>query len=164
MSDERTQLDIAICRPARVEDAALIAAGNVAMALETEGRRLAPTTVRKGVEAVFRDPSLGRYFVAEVAGRVVGQLMITFEWSDWRNASIWWIQSVYVHPDYRRRGIFRQLYRNLLDEARAAGKVAAIRLYVERDNAVAQQVYADLGLHDTGYHVWEAAVGGGEGV
>ncbi|MEX2673229.1 MAG: GNAT family N-acetyltransferase [Phycisphaeraceae bacterium] len=156
MTESHTNAVTYTCRSACAEDAPTLAAFNLAMALETEGLALEPATVRKGVDAVFADTSLAHYFVAEHAGRVVGQLMITYEWSDWRNAHIWWIQSVYVHPDHRRRGVFRQLYHHVQKQAQAAGNVAAIRLYVERDNTAAQRVYADLGFTDTHYQVYES--------
>src|SRR5689334_14458476 len=97
-------------RDARAEDTLIIAVYNVAMAIETEKIRLDPEVVRRGVRAVLEDESKGRYFVAEANGKVAGQLLITHEWSDWRDGDIWWIMSVYVHPDYRRRGVFRALY------------------------------------------------------
>src|SRR5437899_514915 len=102
------------------------------MALETEGLRLAGSVVKAGVLAVLRDPAKGFYLVATSRGRVVGQLMVTFEWSDWRNAHWWWIQSVYVEPGARRRGAFRSLYREAVARARREG-AHGIRLYVERE-------------------------------
>src|SRR5262249_25638071 len=102
------------------------------------------------------DPQRGRYFVAEEAGRVVGQLLLTYEWSDWRDGWIWWIQSVYVHADFRRAGVFRCLYEHVAGCAAAeADRVVALRLYVERDNAAAQQTYGRMGMSGTSYLVME---------
>lgn len=141
-------------RQASGEDAATIADFNRRMAMETEQLALDPETVRNGVRAALADKTKASYFVAEVDGAVVGQLMITHEWSDWRNGDLWWIQSVYVHPDHRRGGVFKALYQHVQRAARAAG-AAGLRLYVERDNAVAQHSYAKLGMSMTHYAVME---------
>jgi GNAT superfamily N-acetyltransferase len=109
---------------------------------------------------VLDDPAHGRYFVAEAGGRPVGQLMITYEWSDWRNGRFWWIQSVYVLPDARRGGVFRALFRHLEDMARDDPGVCGIRLYVERDNLRAQATYRHCGLADAGYAVMEVDYSG----
>src|SRR5512146_2642080 len=130
-------MDITI-RDAQIDDATFLAAGNVAMALESEHKRLDPATVARGVQAVLDDSSRGRYFVAERDGRPVGQLMVTYEWSDWRNGNFWWIQSVYVLPEARRLGVFRRLFAHLERLAKADATVCGIRLYVERENARAQ--------------------------
>jgi len=142
-------------RPATIADADFLAAGNVAMALETEHKRLDPATIAAGVRAPFADPGKGRYFIAEQAGERVGQLMITYEWSDWRNGTFWWIQSVYVLPDARRSGVFRALFRHLEQLAAADPAVCGIRLYVERENDRAQATYRHCGLEDAGYAVME---------
>jgi GNAT superfamily N-acetyltransferase len=142
-------------RPARRDDAAVITDFNAAMALETEHRRLDPETLRAGVEHAIGHPEVARYFLAEIEGRVAGQLMITMEWSDWRNATFWWIQSVYVRPDHRSRGVFKALYRHVEQIARGRKDVCGLRLYVERDNAAAREVYRRLGMGDTGYLVFE---------
>src|SRR3954463_13655625 len=118
-----------VVRSARVSDADVLADYNVRMARETEAMARDPATVGRGVRAVLADPSKGTYFVAEVDGRVVGQLMITHEWSDWRDGDIWWIQSVYVHPEHRKVGAFKALYRHAEQQACRAGAVG-IRLYV----------------------------------
>lgn len=152
-------MSIAI-RRAVPTDADFIARGNVAMALEAEHKRLDPDTVRAGVQAVLDDPGKGRYFVAEADGRVVGQLMITFEWSDWRNGIFWWIQSVYVLPDARRRGVFQALFAHLDCLARADRTVCGIRLYVERENDRAQAAYRRCGMSDAGYDVMEVDYSG----
>jgi GNAT superfamily N-acetyltransferase len=141
-------------RAGRPEDAEKLAGFNLALALETENLQLDPATVREGVSRVLSDASLGRYFVAEVEGQVAGCLMITTEWSDWRNGPMWWIQSVYVAKEFRRRGVFRSLHAAARDEAVGSG-ARALRLYVERHNTAAQQTYLSLGLHLTEYLVME---------
>ena len=133
---------------------------NAAMALETEGRVLNKERLRAGTEAVLSTSSRGVYYVSEtIEGtgerRVIGQLLITYEWSDWRNATFWWIQSVYVHPAWRNRGVFRSLYKYVLRQAEAHSDVCGIRLYVEKDNAKAMTVYDKLGLRPTPYRVVE---------
>ena len=145
-----------IIREARADDAAVIARFNIAMALETEARHLDEPTVQRGVAGGLARPDLCRYHLAELDGAVVGQLMITYEWSDWRNGVFWWIQSVYVDPAYRGRGVFKQLYRHVESMARAAGGVCGLRLYVEHENAAAQRCYQQLGLKATGYRIYEA--------
>jgi ribosomal protein S18 acetylase RimI-like enzyme len=142
-------------RPATPADAATIAAYNAAMALETEHKRLDPATLRAGVEWAIAHPEAARYFLADIDGQVVAQLMITFEWSDWRNAMFWWVQSVYVHPDFRSRGVFATLHRHVEGLARQA-RACGLRLYVEKDNTRAQEVYRRLGMSDAGYLVYEA--------
>jgi len=141
-------------RSATPDDASSIADFNIRMAMETEELALDPSTIFPGVRAVFLDPSRGKYFVAEIAGSVVGCLLITHEWSDWRNGDIWWIQSVYVHPDARRKGIFTALYRHVEKVARAAGAVG-LRLYMEEENKTAQATYERLGMRLTQYRVLE---------
>jgi len=147
-------------RDARSDDAGFLASGNIAMALEAEHKRLDPAVVAPGVGAVLSDPAKGRYFVAERDGQRVGQLMITDEWSDWRNGRFWWIQSVYVLPAARRAGVFRALFKHVEQLARADAGVCGIRLYVDRDNARAQATYRHCGLEDGGYVVMEADYSG----
>ncbi len=142
-------------REARHSDAAIIAEFNSAMAEETENKVLDPGCVGPGVAALLRDPSMGRYWVAEDDGRVIGQLMVTYEWSDWRNGTIWWIQSVYVHPRWRRRGVFSALYRHVESLATTAPRVIGLRLYVDADNARARQTYQALGMVTSDYRVME---------
>lgn len=142
-------------RDARPADLDFLVAGNCRMARETEGVELDPALVGPGTRAVLEDPSLGRYFVAEADGVPVGQLMLTYEWSDWRNGAFWWIQSVYVEPDYRGRGVFSALFRHVAMLARASAGVCGLRLYVDRANRQAQAIYAHLGLHPTNYDVME---------
>ena len=142
-------------RAATHGDIEVIAANNGALALETEHRRLAPEIVRAGVAAALADSAKGRYFVAESAGRVVGQIMHTYEWSDWRNGCFWLIQSVYVAQEARGQGVFRRLFDHLHALARAQPDVCGLRLNVERDNTRAQQTYRRCGLVDSGYFVME---------
>ena len=147
-------------RNAESRDLDLIAVGNAAMALETEHKLLDPATVRAGVQAAFDDPARGRYFVAEIDGQVVGQIMITYEWSDWRNGVFWWIQSVYVAPAARRKGVFRALYGHVERLAKATPAVCGLRLYVEHDNMRAQRTYLGCGMVDAGYRVMETDYSG----
>ena len=142
-------------RGARSDDAADIARFNAAMAVETEARTLDPATLRAGVDAVLADPAHGFYLVAEADGAVVACLMITYEWSDWRNGQWWWLQSVYVDACFRRQGVFSALHAEVERRARARAGVIGLRLYVERDNAAAQRTYAMLGMHDAGYRIFE---------
>jgi GNAT superfamily N-acetyltransferase len=149
-------------RDATVADIEFIVRANEALAAETEGQALDPALLRPGVQAVLDDPSLGRYYLAEVAGRPVGQLMTTSEWSDWRNGLLLWIQSVYVLPEARGRGAFRALYQHLVDLAGADARICGIRLYVDRHNARAQEVYARLGMHLSNYAIMEVVYRGPE--
>ena len=145
---------IAVGRAA-TEDVAAIAQFNSAMAAETEDLALDPQTVHAGVAAVVSDDRRGFYLVARSDGKAVGSLMITYEWSDWRNGNLWWIQSVYVMPSARKQGIFRLLYDNVISLAKQDGDAAGVRLYVEKDNRGAQEVYRKLGMSETAYRVFE---------
>jgi ribosomal protein S18 acetylase RimI-like enzyme len=143
-------------RDATIDDADTIAEFNCRLALESEDKSLDPETVRAGVKALLSDARRGRYFVACGSdGRIVGQLMHTFEWSDWRNGDIWWLQSVYVHADFRRQGIFRKLHQHLEQLAESTPGVVGLRLYVENENARAQETYRSLGLVDSCYTVMQ---------
>ena len=146
-------------RLAVAADAATITAFNAAMALETEHKTLDPLRLRAGVEALLADPRKGVYFVAEADGAVVGQMMITLEWSDWRNGTFWWIQSVYVRPENRGQSVYRRLHEFVEAEARRDPSVCGLRLYVEQDNHRAQRTYAALGMRRTGYQVYESEFG-----
>jgi GNAT superfamily N-acetyltransferase len=141
-------------RPARASDAPILIDFNAAMALETEHLALDRATLSAGVHAALADATKARYFVAEVDGRIAGMLMLTLEWSDWRNGEIWWIQSVYVHPEFRRRGVFAQLYRHVEELARRSGAVG-LRLYVVKHNRAAQATYSRLGMEMSEYLVME---------
>ena len=147
-------IDVLTFRRARTADAGVIAAFNQAMALETEHKLLDAAVVRAGVQAVLDDDRRGFYLVAERADEIVGGLMVTYEWSDWRNADFWWIQSVYVRPDSRRQGVYATLYREIERQARAAG-ACGLRLYVENDNHAAMATYQRLGMDDAHYRVME---------
>lgn len=152
-----------IIRRATLADLEIIVAFNAAMALETEKLALDPQVLRAGVAAALENPMIGPYYVAECEGAVVGQLMITFEWSDWRNANIWWVQSVYVAKPFRRRGIFRLLYQHVRNEAQSRPDVCGIRLYAYNENHRALQTYRDLGMKVTKYVVCDdswASLGG----
>lgn len=144
-----------LVRPAREGDAATVTRFNVAMALETEHLALDPERAGRGVRALLADAQKGLYFVAERDGATVGQLMVTYEWSDWRNAFWWWIQSVWVEPQARRTGVYRALYAHVLEAARAAG-CCGVRLYVERDNRRAMATYRALGMSPSKYEFFEA--------
>ena len=143
-----------VIREAHLEDARRIVLFNQAMARETEGRELDRRTLTKGVEALLKDPARGRYFVAVQGEEVVGQVMITTEWSDWRNGQVWWLQSVYVSKRHRREGVYRLLHEHVRETARSE-KVIGIRLYVDRDNVAAQETYQSLGMVASQYLMFE---------
>lgn len=147
-------MDIQI-RLAEPADIPTIAEFNARMAEETEHLTLQRSRLLPGVEAVVRDPAKGIYFVAVADGAVIGQLMITYEWSDWRNGIFWWIQSVYVRQDFRKQGVFRALYRHVHELARSRDDVCGIRLYVEQENRRAQDAYRALGMRETPYRMLE---------
>ena len=142
-------------RDARPTDAGAIAAFNNAMAQETEGKSLDSQLIGPGVRKLLENPAMGRYWVAEIDGRIVGQIMVTYEWSDWRNGLIWWVQSVYVVPDCRRKGVFSALYHHVESLAVAEVHVCGIRLYVEKDNARAHHTYIAMGMAETDYRIME---------
>ena len=143
-------------RDATPGDVEFLVEANAAMALETEAKRLDRAVLARGVAGVFADARRGFYLVAERDGTAVGGLLITREWSDWRNGDWWWIQSVYVVPSARRSGVFRSLHADVERRARATPGVVGLRLYVEDANATAQATYAALGLHDAHYRLLEA--------
>ena len=151
-------------RAAIAADAPWLAACALAMAQETEAKALSADTVRAGIQAGLADPGKARYFVAmhdaragaDMLGVPAGTLMLTREWSDRRNGDWWWIQSVYVEPEFRRHGVFAALYAHVEALARATPGVIGLRLYVERDNAAAQAAYVRLGMRDAGYRILEA--------
>lgn len=142
-------------RPARPADWSVIVDFNCALAEESEGKKLDRTHVEPGVQALLADPRKGRYLLASFHGQIVGQLMHTYEWSDWRNGDIWWLQSVYVHPDFRRRGVFRALFEHLREAAHSDPGVVGLRLYVEEQNTRAHSTYSNLGFEPGGYFVME---------
>jgi GNAT superfamily N-acetyltransferase len=142
-------------RKAEPSDAADITEFQINMARETEDLALDPDVCRRGVDAVFSSPDLGMYFVSTDGDRVIGSLLVTYEWSDWRNRMVWWIQSVYVRAEYRRQGVYAGLYRYVKELAEREKNVGGIRLYVDKRNAVAQQVYSRLGMNGEHYVVFE---------
>ena len=148
-------------RAGTAHDVDALVAFNQAMALETEDKHLSAGTLRPGVEGVFEDPRRGFYLVAQAPGpsdrpgQVVGALMVTYEWSDWRNGDFWWVQSVYVTAAYRGKGVYTALYDEVRRRAHETGGVCGVRLYVERENVIAQQVYQRLGMQETAYLMYE---------
>ena len=125
------------------------------MAWETERRRLNRPRVRRGVIALLKDGAKGIYFLAEEKGVLAGQLSITTEWSDWRNGNFWWIQSVFVAPEFRQRGVFRALYAHVLRLAKSRRDVCGLRLYVDDGNTRAQRAYERLGMKASHYKFFE---------
>jgi GNAT superfamily N-acetyltransferase len=134
-------------RAATAADVPVIAEYNCRLARETEAKELDPAVVAAGAAAAIADPDRkGPYHLACDGADVIGQMQVTYEWSDWRNGWWWWVQSVYVRADYRGRGVFRMLYEHVRRRAREAGDVIGIRLYVERENHTAQATYRRLGM------------------
>ena len=150
--------DSILVRPANQRDLKVLVEFNSAMALETEGKSLDPDALHAGVAAVLEDGLKGFYLVAECRGNPVGQLLVTSEWSDWRNAYFWWIQSVYVIPEHRRRGVYRALDQQVRAQARLRGNVCGVRLYVDRRNHGAQKVYSSLGMCPSHYDMYEVEI------
>ena len=152
-------LDRLIVRPARMEDVDMLVTFSAAMALETESRRLDMDRLRRGTQRVFDSPTRGFYVVAELPQEsspgVIGQLLVTYEWSDWRDATFWWIQSLYVHPDWRRRGVYRRMHEYIRQQARSRSDVCGLRLYVEAGNTGAQAAYRQTGLFPSSYRIIE---------
>ena len=145
-------------RLAKKEDSSALVDFNQAMALETEGKTLDSNILTSGVESVFHDDKKGFYVVAEDEGKIVGGLMVTFEWSDWRDGWFWWIQSVYILPDYRGKRIYSLLYQFVKSEAEKQGDVCGFRLYVEKENENAQKVYEKLGMESSHYLMYEEMI------
>jgi ribosomal protein S18 acetylase RimI-like enzyme len=141
-------------RKANPEEAPVISDFQQKMAWETEQMMLVTDIVTKGVKAVFDEPSRGQYWIAEYNGQVIASLLITYEWSDWRNADVWWFQSVYVLPEFRRKGIFRMMYVHIKNEGDKLG-TAGLRLYVETNNSAAQRTYESLGMQSEHYRMYE---------
>ncbi len=142
-------------RIASLKDADVIAEFNGAMALETENKILDPDVLLQGVTSVLKKQELGFYIVAELNNKVVGCLMITTEWSDWRNRIFWWIQSVYVHPDHRREGIYSKMYEHIKIIATENSEICGFRLYVDQENEIALKGYVSLGMKKTNYLLFE---------
>jgi len=139
-------------------DAETLANFNISMARETEGRELDFEIVLAGVKNMLADPRRGFYLTAELEGEIVGSLMITLEWSDWNNGWYWWIQSVYVTPEYRRRGIYSELYKAVKVKASQEGDVRGLRLYAEKENTAAHDVYRKRGMAETAYWIFEERI------
>jgi GNAT superfamily N-acetyltransferase len=142
-------------RPATLGDIEFLVSGNAKMALETEGLALDLDRLRGGVQAVFDDQARGFYLIAEIEDLRVGQMMVTYEWSDWRNGVFWWIQSVYTIPERRRQGVFRALYAQAEALARQQSSVCGLRLYVDIHNRAAQETYRRCGMQETAYRMFE---------
>jgi GNAT superfamily N-acetyltransferase len=143
-----------LVRKAVPSDAPSIIDFQLSMAWETENMKLVHEIVTKGVDAVFNDLSKGQYYVAEDDGKVVASLLITYEWSDWRNCNVWWFQSVYVIPEFRRKGVFRKMY-SYIRELAVQQSIAGLRLYVETKNSKAQKTYEALGMSSEHYAFYE---------
>jgi GNAT superfamily N-acetyltransferase len=146
-----------LCRPANPNDLPCLVEGNQGIAQETEHLTLSKSTLASGIKAVFQDPSKGTYWVASDDTGIIGQLLITYEWSDWRNAQIWWIQSVYVWRGARRQGVFRTLLAEITRQAREAN-VVELRLYADTTNQTAHQTYFNQGFDTGHYQVFEKAL------
>jgi ribosomal protein S18 acetylase RimI-like enzyme len=144
-----------LIRVANKADTSSLVEFNQAMALETEGKGLDGETLHSGVSAVFSDEKKGFYVVAEESGKVTAGLMVTYEWSDWRNGWFWWIQSVYVRPEFRGAGLYGRMYTFVKERAADVGNVCGFRLYVEKENDKAQRVYEKLGMNETYYLMYE---------
>lgn len=147
-----------IIRTGEPRDSEIIADFNQAMALETENKVLKKNIIRRGVARLIDNPAMGFYLVGGIDDRIYGSLMITYEWTDWRDGLFWWIQSVYVEPAYRRKGLFRALYNHIWNMALKTEDVRGIRLYVEKDNLVACKTYEMLGMKETHYRLYERIV------
>ncbi len=144
-----------VVRKGILEDAKIISDFQVAMALETESLKLDEPTVIKGVKAVFKHPEKGQYYVAVNEDKVIGSLMITYEWSDWRNRWVWWIQSVYILPAFRGKKIFTQMYNHIKTLVINNDDVSGIRLYVDLTNSNARKVYQSIGMNGEHYQLFE---------
>ena len=142
-------------REGSISDTPTISKFQQQMALETESKILNEWTVRQGVESVLKCPNKGFYIIAEADSKIIGSLLVTFEWSDWRNGWFFWIQSVFVDAVYRRQGVYRLMQSEVIRRTKASGNCCGIRLYVEKDNRNAQKVYRNLGMHETDYYLYE---------
>lgn len=152
MNETRNTIQV---RDASAHDAPIVAEFNRLLALESEDKVLDEAVLHAGVQEALRRPELCRYFMAEIDGEVVGQTMITYEWTDWRNAVFWWIQSVYVKPTARRRGVFRTLHDHIEALAKRTPQVCGLRLYVDQTNTRAIETYENLGMIEGGYLLYE---------
>jgi len=141
-------------RIADITDLDNIITNNIEMALETENKTLDQSTISHGVEEVLHNANLGWYYLVEIDGHNTGQLMITREWSDWRNGYFWWIQSVFVHKEHRKKGVYTSLHKHVVERAKKMGAVG-LRLYVDSKNKSAQKVYGQLGVKNSHYLFYE---------
>ncbi|MBL0038725.1 MAG: GNAT family N-acetyltransferase [Nitrosomonadales bacterium] len=144
-----------LIRLAEMHDALAITEFNRAMALETEQKELIPEVISRGVDKLLNNPDLGFYVVAERDNEVIGSLMVTPEWSDWRNGLFWWIQSVYIKPNERRKGIYTKLYNFIRESANNNPSICGFRLYVEKTNIFAKNTYEALNMIETDYRIYE---------
>ncbi len=144
-----------IIRQALSQDTAELVELNINIARETEAVELIPEVIGAGVKTLIENPKMGFYLVVELDNRIQASLMVTNEWSDWRNGMFWWIQSVYVQPNYRRQGLYRELYERVKELAEQDPSVCGFRLYVERENTRAQKTYQSLGMRETVYKMYE---------
>lgn len=142
-------------RKAKIEDLETIVKFNYNLAKETEDKKLDLEILTKGVEAILSDSAKGQYYVYVIDGKVVGQIMHTYEWSDWRNGMFLWVQSVYVDADYRKKGIYKKLYNQVKNICDNNEGITGIRLYVEKENLNAKATYKSLGMYECNYHMYE---------
>ena len=147
-----SEIKVRVATPA---DAEFLVHGNAEMALETEHLSLDLGRLRDGVLAVLEQPGRGVYYIAEIDAQRAGQMLITYEWSDWRDGLFWWIQSVYVERRFRSHGVFKAIYRHIESLARTTPEVCGLRLYVENGNSRAQAIYERLGMQRTVYQMFE---------
>lgn len=145
-----------IVRKATLNDLKYLVEFNMNSAIETENTELSPSVVEQGIKKVLDGEVQGKYFVCEIDGKVVGQMMILFEWSDWRNGEFIWIQSVYVHKDYRKQGVFKALYENVKSILDSDSKYVGLRLYVEKNNNRAKKAYESIGMYENQYDMYES--------
>ena len=148
-------MDTISIRNGTLKDADVIVHFQKQMAMETEDKALEDDLIKPGVRAIFESPDKGFYLVAEIENSVVGSLLITYEWSDWRNSWFWWVQSVYVKKSYRRKGVYSRLHNEIISRCRKSEQTCGIRLYVEKENKIAQKVYSDLDMYETNYLLYE---------
>ena len=147
--------DELLVRDAEDRDLETLAKFNIALAWETEQKKLEPAVVTKGLQTLLENPQYGFYTVAEMEGQVVGCTMITYEWSDWRGGLFWWIQSVYIDLKFRRQGVFRKLYEFLKEKASCEPNIYGFRVYVEHSNLAGQGTYAGVGMEEISYKLYE---------
>ena len=144
-----------LIRTAIEDDVDVIVDYNYNLAYETEDKILDKEILTKGVKSIINDESKGIYHVCEINNKVVGQIMYTYEWSDWRNGTFIWVQSVYVNKDYRGKGVFKALYKYVKEICDSSDKYVGIRLYVEKENSIAQKTYSSLGMSECNYYMYE---------